>query len=107
MAEPYIWDELHQGETFADALAASKLFPAEYLQFVETAEQTGTIPEQLDRMSRHFEEDATRALHRLGSIFSHVIWFMVAAMIIFFIFRIVMLVYIGPLNEAAREAMGG
>lgn len=107
MAEPYIWEELNQGESFADALASSQLFPIQFLQFVETAEQTGTIPEQLDRMSRHFEEDANRALHRLGAIFSQVIWFLVAAMIIYFIFRIVYLVYIGPLNAAAKEALGG
>lgn len=105
MAEPLIWDELNQGESFAEALSAARLFPVEYLQFVETAEQTGTIPEQLDRMSRHFEEDANRALQRLGAIFSQLIWLLVAGMIIYFIFRIVMLVYIGPLNAAAQEAL--
>ncbi len=105
-AAPRIWDELNHGEPFADALASSRLFPTTYLQFVETGEQTGTIPEQLDRMSRHFDDDANRALQRITSIFSYLVWLMVAGMIVYFIFRIVMLVYIGPLNAAANEAMG-
>lgn len=106
MADPIIWEELNQGESFADALSAADLFPVQFLQFVETAEHTGTIPEQLNRMSHHFEEDANRALQRLGAIFSQVIWFFVAAMIIYFIFRIVFLVYLGPLNAAIRDASG-
>jgi type IV pilus assembly protein PilC len=105
-AEPYIWAELNQGESFADALASSRLFPTDYLQFVETAEQTGTVPEQMDRMSRIFEENANRAMQRLASICSTLVWLFVAGIIIYFIFRIVMLVYIGPLNEAVKEAMG-
>lgn len=102
MADPHIWDELNQGETFADALAASKLFPAEYLQFVETAEQTGTIPEELDRMSHIFEQEAVRALERLTRIFSVGVWLFVAAVVIFFIFRI-FLFYIAQLNDALQQ----
>ncbi len=102
MADPYIWDELNQGQSFADALGASQLFPSEYLQFVETAEQTGTIPEELDRMSHIFEEEAVRALQRLTRIFSVAVWMFVAAVVIFFIFRI-FLFYIAQLNDALQQ----
>jgi type IV pilus assembly protein PilC len=104
-AAPRIWQELNDGETFADALSAAQLFPTDYLQFVETAEQTGTVPEQLDRMSKIFEENAQRSLQRLASIGSGLVWLFVAGIIIYFIFRIVMLVYINPLNDAVRDAM--
>ena len=103
MAEPLIWDSLQHGETFADALAASKLFPADYLQFVYTAEESGTVPEQLDRMSHVFEEEATRALQRLTRILSSAVWAFVATMIVFFIFRIFMF-YIMQLNSALEMA---
>ena len=104
MAQPLIWQELADGETFVDALAASKLFPGEYLQFVATAEETGTVPEQLDRMSHLFEEDAQRSMNRLTAIFSGVVWAGVAMIVIFFIFRIAM-IYVGMLNDAVRQTM--
>lgn len=104
MAEPLIWQELAEGETLADALTASKLFPNEYLQFVATAEETGTVPEQLDRMSHLFEDDAHRAMHRMTAIFSGVIWAGVAGIVIFFIFRIAMM-YVGLLNDAVKQAL--
>jgi len=104
MAQPLIWQELADGETLADALTASKLFPNEYLQFVATAEETGTVPEQLDRMSHLFEDDAHRAMHRMTAIFSGVIWAGVAGIVIFFIFRIAMM-YVGLLNDAVKQAL--
>lgn len=104
MAQPLIWQELAEGETLADALTASKLFPNEYLQFVATAEETGTVPEQLDRMSHLFEDDAHRAMHRMTAIFSGVIWAGVAGIVIFFIFRIAMM-YVGLLNDAVKQAL--
>lgn len=102
MAESRIWEELHAGETLADALATSRLFPIEFLQFVETAEQSGTVPEQLDRLSHIFEEDANRALGRLTRIFSVAVWLFVAGIVIFFIFRLFMF-YIGTLNDALKS----
>ncbi|MCA9062106.1 MAG: type II secretion system F family protein [Planctomycetaceae bacterium] len=105
MSEPTIWNELNEGESFADALAVSKLFPQQYLHFVETAEQSGTVPEQLDRLSHIFEDDAMRALKRLNRIFSTVIWIGIAIMIIVLIFRIVLTVYINPLYQQLDETM--
>jgi type IV pilus assembly protein PilC len=104
MAQPLIWQELAEGETLADALTSSKLFPGEYLQFVATAEETGTVPEQLDRMSHLFEDDAQRAMHRLTSFFSGAVWACVAMIVIFFIFRIAMM-YVGMLNDAVKQAL--
>jgi type IV pilus assembly protein PilC len=105
LAEPNIWNELNQGETFADALASSQLFPSDFLQFVETAEQTGTVPEQMHRMSHIFEDNANRALQRLASVASTLVWLFVAGIIIYFIFRIFMLVYMAPMNDALQDAM--
>ncbi|MFO0976581.1 MAG: type II secretion system F family protein [Planctomycetaceae bacterium] len=102
MAEPIIWQELAEGESLTDALAASKLFTTEYLQMVATAEQTGTVPEQLDRLSHIFEDDARRSMSRLTSFLSGAVWFFTASIVIFFIFRIAM-IYIGMMNDAVRD----
>ena len=63
--EPVIWNEVHEGETLGDAFRTSNLFPDEFLHFVDTAEETGTVPEALDRMSHQFDEDAHRSLQWL------------------------------------------
>ena len=104
MAQPLIWEELAAGESITDALTASKLFSTEFLQFVATAEETGTVPEQLDRMSHLFEEDAQRAMKRMTSILSGTVWFLVAGIVIFFILRIAM-IYVGMLNDAVKMAL--
>ena len=62
------------------------------------------MPEQLDRMSHLFEEDAQRSMNRLTAIFSGVVWAGVAMIVIFFIFRIAM-IYVGMLNDAVRQTM--
>lgn len=100
-AEPLIWQELKEGESFTDALRISQLFPLEYLQVVDTAEQTGTIPEQLDRLSHLFDDEARRAMNRLTLFFSGAIWLGVVILIIFFIFRIAM-IYVGTMNDALK-----
>jgi type IV pilus assembly protein PilC len=103
-AQPLIWQELAAGETLTDALTASKLFSGDYLQVVATAEETGTVPEQLDRLSHLFEEEAQRSMNRLTSLFSGAVWAGVALVVIFFILRIAM-IYVGMLNDAVKQAM--
>lgn len=104
-AAPMIWRDIHGGETLGDALRTTKLFPTEFLHFVDTAEETGTVPEAMQRMSHHFDEEAHRSLHWLTMLAARAVWAGVAVLIIFFIFRIAM-VYIGMLDEASSEAMG-
>jgi type IV pilus assembly protein PilC len=101
-ANPIIWDAVAKGETLTEALTESKLFPEDFLQFVDTAEQTGTVPEQLDRMSHLFEDEAQRAMLRLTRFFSSAVWTCVTLIIVFFILRIAML-YIGMINSAVNQ----
>ena len=100
-AEPLIWQEMKEGESLTDALTSSQLFPREYLQVVATAEETGTVPEQLDRLSHLFDDEARRAMNRLTVFFSGAIWLAVVILIIFFIFRIAM-IYVGTMNDALK-----
>lgn len=98
-AEPWIWQEMKEGETLTDALTSSQLFPREYLQVVATAEETGTVPEQLDRLSHLFDDEARRAMNRLTVFFSGAIWLSVVILIVFFIFRLFFLIA-APYREA-------
>lgn len=105
VSTPYIWKELREGESLADSLAVAKLFPEEFIHVVDTAEQTGTVPETLHRMSEQFDEEAHRAMKTLTVFLARAVWALVAMVIIFFIFRIAMF-YVNMLNSAAREALG-
>ena len=100
-AEPMIWEDMKGGETLTDALTSSQLFPLEYLQVVATAEETGTVPEQLDRLSHLFDDDARRAMNRLTLFFSGAIWLGVVILIVFFILRIAM-IYVGAINDGLK-----
>jgi len=95
---PFITSAVMEGSSLTDSLAQSRLFPEEYIEMVSVAEESGTVPEALHRLSPQFEEDARRALKILTSAISVVVWLFVAAFIIFFVFKVV-LTYIGMLND--------
>lgn len=103
---PHIWNDIHSGDTLTEAFRNSKLFPEEFLHFVDTAEVSGTVPEAMKRVSHNFDEEAHRALQWLTALAARAVWALVAMMIIFFIFKVAM-VYINLLNGAAADAMGG
>lgn len=93
-----ICDAVNSGSNLEDALRASQLFPEDYLQTVSVAESSGTVPEELHRLSPQFEDQARRSLTILSTTLAWLVWAMVAGFIIYFIFRIV-LNYIGLINK--------
>ena len=96
-----IWGRISAGEEFTAAITQSGLFPEDYIEMVDVAEQSGTVPEALDRLSPQFEEEARRKLNLLASSIAWVTWAIVAMLIIFVIFSI-MMKYIGMLEEFGR-----
>ena len=102
---PQVARDIMDGETLTDALTNCELFPDEFLQIVDTAETSGTVPEALHRLSPQFEDQARRSLRALAMAAGWLTWCGVAAFIIFLVFRI-MLWYVGLINEFADEALG-
>ncbi len=100
-AIPQMTQLVEAGEELSDAMAATGLFPADYVHMVKVGETAGTVPEQLHRLSPQFEERARRSLQTMAAALGWAIWSLVAAFIIFFVLR-VMLWYVGMLNEALR-----
>lgn len=99
-ASPHVVAAVMAGEDLTTALQSTDLFPRSFIEMVRVGEQTGTVPEALERLSPQFEEDARRALMGLTVAMGWVIWSLVAAMIIFIIFRII-LSYVDMINRAA------
>jgi type IV pilus assembly protein PilC len=101
-AAPEVWAQIREGETLHDALASTRLFPADFLSIIDVAETSGTVPEALDRLSPELEAQARRSLEALASALAWLIWCLVAAFIVFLIFRIFMF-YIGAINDALKQ----
>lgn len=101
-AAPAMIADIMEGHELTDAMVRSELFPEDYIQIVHTGETTGTVPEQLARMSGHFEEQARRSLRGLASALGWLVWLGVAAFIIFVIFSIA-LWYVGMLDDALQQ----
>lgn len=101
-AAPAMVSDIMEGHELTDAMAHTDLFPEDYLQIVHTGETTGTVPEQLARMSDHFEDQARRSLRALASALGWLVWLGVAVFIVFVIFSIAMW-YVGMLNDALQD----
>lgn len=91
--------DIRNGETLTEAFQASGLFPLEFIQFVDVAETSGTVPEALHRLSPQFEENARRSLQMLASTASWLCWIAVSGFIVFVIFTVVFW-YLSILNGA-------
>ena len=92
------------GEELSFALRETGLFPRDYLELIRVGEESGTVPETLERLSPQLEDQARRSLAIMTTALAWIIWGMVAMLIIYFIFRIAFM-YVGLLNGALNDAM--
>ncbi|MEY3176615.1 MAG: ral secretion pathway protein [Planctomycetota bacterium] len=100
-AAPFVWNDVSEGETLADAFRNSRVFPEEFLQVVATAEETGTVPEQLHRLSHIFEDQAQRSMRRLTAVFSGTVWLFTGGLLVYFILRLALL-YVGIIQDGLK-----
>lgn len=99
---PAIAKALKKGSTLDDAFREHPIYPDVFLEVVHTGVETGSVPEAMKKLSEQYREKSELELQVLNTAAGWVVWFIVAAIIIFFIFRIVMTAYIGPMNEALK-----
>jgi type IV pilus assembly protein PilC len=91
---------VQEGSSVTEAFAATRLFPEDYLAMVSVAEESGTVPEALRRLSPQFEENARRSLKALTSSISVLVWLALAGFVVMFVFRFA-LWYVAMLQNAA------
>ncbi len=99
---PQVNAAVNDGEHLTTSLADTELFTDEYIHMVDVGETSGTVPETLERLSPRFQEDAQRSLATLAVVLGWLIWALVAAFIIFVIFRIAFW-YLGIINDALKN----
>jgi type IV pilus assembly protein PilC len=88
---------VRSGETVGEALASVQLFPKEFMNILATAEHTGQIPEVMRHQTEFYEEEAGRRLVLLTRAAGFAIWFIVACLIVWVIFRM-FTTYLGLLD---------
>lgn len=92
---------VREGEDLVTTLHATGLYPRDYLELVRVGEETGTVPEALQRISPQLEDEARRSLSAMTAALAWVIWGMVAFLIVFIIFR-VFSNYVALLNDLSK-----
>lgn len=95
---PRMRKSLRKGASLTEIFEREPYFPPEFLDLLGSGEESGTVPEVMDRLAERYQEQSEIELQLLNTALGWVVWCSVAAMIIFFIFRIFSN-YVRLLNE--------
>jgi type IV pilus assembly protein PilC len=87
------------GEDLEVALAKSNLFPADFLNIIATAEEGGRVPEVMRHQAEYYEDESRRRMTILTRAASWGLYLIIAAFLIFLIFRIFTRAYLNPINQ--------
>jgi type IV pilus assembly protein PilC len=91
---------IKNGETLTEALRAQRLFPSDFLDMVETAEEGGREGDAFSRLADQYYETAQRRMKALTAVAGWLVWLIVAIFIIVLIFSIYGQ-YFNQLNQLA------
>ena len=92
-------DQIAAGNSIYEAFSAAGCFPSDFLESVHVGEQSGNLVESMAHLSGVYQDEARSALDVLGTVAGFSVWFGVAAIIVFLIFRLAAF-YFGILNNA-------
>ena len=87
------------GHPLYKAFAATGVFPAQFIESMEVAEESGAVVESMERLSKRYEEEASTAFKILTTIASVAVALLVMGLIVLMIFRIAGF-YVGTINDA-------
>ncbi|MBI3836409.1 MAG: type II secretion system F family protein [Planctomycetia bacterium] len=79
---------IRSGREIHEALRDTGVFPLAFLDSVRVGEESGQLPESMGHLSLHYQEEARMAMNTLTILLGLAVWGLIAAIIIFFIFRL-------------------
>jgi type IV pilus assembly protein PilC len=85
---PRVQQLITEGNELHHALRITGQLPAEFLDAIEVGEETGKLPEAMERLSRSFDDRSRAAIQRLSIVVGVVVWVGVAILIISLIFQL-------------------
>jgi len=89
------------GSTLAGAIAATSVFPQDFVDRVEIAELSGTDAESMEHLASEYSERAMTAVAMLAGLATAIVRTAVILFLVYLIYRIGSS-YIGAINEAAQ-----
>ena len=92
-----ITEHLRGGHSLRDSLEAGGLFPVDFLEIVQVAEESGKLTESMRHQADQHFENAKMGANAVGMAASGLVWLCVAAFIIYQIFKFAV-VYINALQ---------
>ena len=92
-AAPHSQRAVEDGASLAGAIEATALFPIDFVQRIEIAEQSGTDAESMEFLTEEYSERAKRAVKVISGVATGVIWLGIMALFIFLIFRIAGIIF--------------
>lgn len=93
--------EIRAGRTLHEALRRCGLFPPPLIEAIGVGEMTGTVPERLERLADHYDEEATRRFHVAATAAAWAAWGAFAVVVILVAYR-VFTGYLAILEDAGR-----
>ena len=100
-----ILEQLEQGVGLCEAFTNTRGFPHEFLMYLETGEQSGELPETLEKLSDEYTERTKFHMKQISVMFFFAVFIFITAIIVMFIFQVGQL-YFGVLNDAVNNPMG-
>ena len=101
-----ILEKLETGVSLHEAFSSTHGFSHEFLVFMRTGEESGELPETMVKLSKEYTDQVAIHMKVIGVIFHFVTFFIVAGIIVMFIFQIMNQAYLEPINEMLNNPMG-
>jgi type II secretory pathway component PulF len=95
--------DLRGGCPLHEALRHRGLFPVEFIEIVNVAEESGTLSQAMERVSKQHFAEAERRARTLASAAGWVVWLAIAGFIIAMIFRVAVTL-VDNINRAVQGA---
>ena len=76
-----VYDAVKEGEGIAAPLGKTKIFPEMVISMVEVGEETGKLPEMLDKIADTYEEEVNNAVNALTSLIEPLMIVLLAGMV--------------------------
>ncbi|MDR2641759.1 MAG: type II secretion system F family protein [Planctomycetaceae bacterium] len=99
-----ILEVIRNGGDLTDAFSVTKNIDYDLIAGVETGEQSGSLPELMQKMKERYFQESLTNLRAVSVVGGFIVYGLIMALIVFLIFKIATF-YIGILNDATRMAM--